>query len=77
MFGTQTKLEEALMRSWSTKDDIDVLYNYFGEHTLTQDEIMNALLGMSQLHQMRSEQAFDLFEKYIKERYAEHAERNE
>ena len=66
---TRFKLEDALMRLWSTTEDVDTLYQYFYERheSMTVDEFANALLGIKQLVQMRGELAFELFEQMIQE----------
>jgi hypothetical protein len=66
---TTLELEEALMRLWSTAEDVETLFKYFYERheDMTVDEMANALLGIQQMIQMRSELAFELFEQLLKE----------
>lgn len=59
--------EQSIMQAWNTKDDIDLLSEYVLEKNLTKDEICNALIGLSSLHQMRCEKTFDMFEKFCAE----------
>jgi hypothetical protein len=55
------ELEEQITACWNTKDDIDLLYETILEKDISKDEIANALLGISQLHEMRCDRAFETF----------------
>ena len=48
-------LESAIMKVWQTSDDIDLLFRHYGDapHPMSEDEVLNALLGIKQLHEMR------------------------
>lgn len=66
---TQFDLEQAIMGSWSTADDIQLALDaIYGEGELSVDEQMNLLIGIQALHQQRMEKVFRLFTKYIAER---------
>jgi hypothetical protein len=56
-------LESAIMVAWQTSEDIDLLFRHYGDapRPMTEDEVMNALLGIKSLHDMRCEA---LMEKY-------------
>jgi hypothetical protein len=56
-------LESAIMVAWQTSEDIDLLFRHYGDapRPMTEDEVMNALLGIKTLHDMRCEA---LMEKY-------------
>lgn len=59
-------LEQAILAMWSTKEDIDLVTSRFLDGApMTEDEMANALIGLSALHDMRSQRAFDIFEKLI------------
>ena len=58
-------LEENIMSAWSSKEDIDLVLENVLEKDLTKDEIANALMGISSLHQMRCEKLFDTFTAMI------------
>jgi hypothetical protein len=58
-------LEEQITSCWNTKDDIDLLYQSIIERQISQEEILNALLGISQLHEMRCDRAFETFKNLI------------
>ena len=62
---TRFKLEEHIMQCWRTGDDIQLL----GDHadSLTQDELLNAIIGIAGLHEMRMKQLFRTFETMIAE----------
>lgn len=61
-------LEQAIMNSWTTKDDVDILCENILDGKLSNDEIANALIGISQLHNMRCSKVFDIFEDLIENR---------
>lgn len=63
---THFTLEDAIMASWQTASDIDTLLGHYGDHTMTEDEIMNALIGISALHEMRMSKLFSVFEDSLK-----------
>lgn len=58
-------LENAIMNAWNTADDIGLLADAVMEGELDTDELANALLGLQQLHHIRSKKAFDIFEAMI------------
>ena len=67
----QFDLEQEILRIWGLKEDIDLLME---KHTdsptpMTEDEISNALLALSQITDLRCSKAFDTFEKWVKARY--------
>lgn len=56
-------LESAIMLAWQTSDDIDLLFKHYGDHPvpMTEDEVLNALLGIKALHDMRCEALMDAY----------------
>jgi len=58
-------LEAALAACWNTKEDIDLLYEEALEGESTPEDLANALLGLSRLHEMRCAKAFRIFEELI------------
>lgn len=58
-------LENAIMSCWGTKEDIELLAESFSNKAMTEDEILNSLLGISSLHEMRCEKLMNIFEKLI------------
>jgi hypothetical protein len=61
-------LEQPIMDCWSVCDDLETMYRQIGdgERDPTQDELINALIGMRQLYQWKFEQLFDKYEQVIK-----------
>lgn len=59
-------LEDAIYKAWQTSDDLDLFIHHYGDHPkpMTEDEVVNTLLGLKMLHEMRMEQ---LFTKYKQE----------
>jgi hypothetical protein len=58
------ELEPHIMDCWSVCNDLESVFKQIGdgEREPTQDEMMNALMGMQQLYQWKFEQLFDKFE---------------
>jgi hypothetical protein len=56
------ELEQAIMNCWHVVDDIKTVSNNVGR--LSQDDLLNALIGMSTLYQMKFEDLFAQFEKF-------------
>jgi len=57
-------LEEKIMSCWRVIDDLKTLGNvYDREHT--EDEILNILIGITDLYDQRFNELFDTFEKCI------------
>lgn len=59
------ELENAIMNTWNTADDIELLADAVLNEELTTDEIANALIGLKQLHSLRAKKTFDIFESLI------------
>ena len=56
-------LESAIMLAWQTSDDIDLLFKHYGDHPvpMSEDDVLNALLGIKVLHDMRCEALMDMY----------------
>jgi len=65
----QFDLEQAIIRLWSTDEDINLLYENVMEKNPTNDEIANTLLGLKSLMHMRGEKCFELFEAFARDYY--------
>lgn len=58
-------LEEKILECWHILNDLKTLGNvYDREHT--EDEVLNILIGITQLYDQRFNELFDTFEKCIK-----------
>jgi hypothetical protein len=66
-------LEQPIMDCWSVCDDLETMYRQIGdgERDPTQDELINALIGMRQLYQWKFEQLFDKYEQVLKTQHKE------
>lgn len=66
---TRFDLEEAIMRLWSSDQDVETLFKYYYDRQgeVDVEDMANALLGIKQMIHIRGELAFELFEKLIKE----------
>ena len=68
--GIRFDLEDAIMRLWSSDQDVETLFKYYYDRQgeVDVEEMANALLGIKQMIQIRGELAFELFERLIKEK---------
>ena len=59
----QTKLEDKIMRAWSTSDDLEdfITHYYEGTKRMTEDEVFNVVWGIKELHDIRMQQLMDLY----------------
>lgn len=73
------ELEEKIMSAWSTKEDIELLMRqqFDGEEPMTEDEIMNAMIGIITLHDMRCSELFKLYEQCVKQFHDERSTKRE
>ena len=62
-------LEPMIMDCWHVCDDLQVVFRQIGdgERDPTQDELMNALMGMQQVYQWKFEQLFYEYERVIED----------
>ena len=65
-------LEQQIMDCWSVVDDINTVYEYFGDHpdmagcpAKVEDEMMNLLLGMKTMYQVKFDKLFRIFEQLV------------
>ncbi len=67
---TRFELEDAIMRLWSSDQDVETVFKYYYDRQgeVDVEEMANALLGIKQMIQIRGELAFELFERLIKEK---------
>ena len=64
-------LEAEIMHAWNTKDDLDsIAERLFDDPNgpMTEDEIGNLLVGLSELHNTRCIKLFQVFETMVKEK---------
>ena len=59
-------LEPMIMDCWRVCNDLEVIFKEVGDGDPTEDELMNALIGMQQLYEWKFEQ---LFNKYLEASY--------
>ena len=62
-------LEAEILNVWQTKDDLDAIAERVYDDPdgpLTEDEIENVLIGLSELHDIRCKKLFNVFENMVK-----------
>ena len=62
-------LEPMIMDCWSVCNDLETVFRQVGdgERDPTQDEMMNALMGLQQVYQWKFEQLFFKYEQVIRD----------
>jgi hypothetical protein len=64
-------LEQDFMSCWTIIDEIDLIYNAVGDMDMpaeTSDKILNLLLGLKEINQLRFEWAWKSFESCVSNR---------
>lgn len=69
-------LEQEIMKAWHVVDDIQLLYENVMETDMSTDDIVNTLLGLESIYNMRFQKVFSLFEEVCKEFHAMRKEAN-
>ena len=62
------KLEEEIQNVWQTKDDLDAITERIYDDPdgpMTEDEISNVLIGLSELHETRCKKLWRIFESMV------------
>jgi hypothetical protein len=62
------ELEQAIIACGNIADDVDMLMDALMDPTCDRERLMNALIGMRELHEMRCKKAFDIFSAMIQAR---------
>lgn len=67
-------LEQQIMECWNVVNDLDMLYKYVGDDPFFQgmdskheDKLMNLLLGMKEMYDLKYENMWKTFEKTCSE----------
>ncbi len=57
-------LEQAIMAAWHTSDDIELIASMFCDRPepMSEDELLNLLIGVAHQHNLRSQKLFEIFE---------------
>ena len=63
-------LEPMIMDCWHVCDDLQVIFKQIGDGVRdpTQDELMNALIGMQQVYQWKFEQLLNKYEEVLRDK---------
>jgi len=60
-------LEQEIMKAWHVIDDIQLLNENVMETDMSTDDIVNTLIGLESIYNMRFQKVFSLFEEVCKE----------
>jgi hypothetical protein len=69
-------LEQEIMKAWHVIDDIQLLNENVMETNMSRDDIINALVGLESIYNMRFIKLFNTFEDLCKEYQAMRKEVN-
>ena len=63
-------LEAEIMSVWNTKDDLNAITGRMMDDPdpMTEDDIANVLIGLSELHDIRCKKLFNVFESMVKDK---------
>ena len=61
-------LEPMIMDCWHVCDDLQVVLRQVGDSEPTEDELMNALIGMQQGYQWKFEQLFNKYGDVLRDK---------
>jgi len=63
-------LEAEIMCVWNTKDDLESITHRMMDDPdpMSEDDIVNVLIGLTELHDIRCKKLFNVFETMVKER---------
>ena len=63
-------LEAEILSVWNTKDDLNAITGRMMDDPdpMTEDDIANVLIGLSELHDIRCKKLFEVFETMVKEK---------
>ena len=62
--------EAEIMSVWNTKDDLNAITSRMMDDPdpMSEDDIANVLIGLSELHDIRCKKLFNVFETMVKEK---------
>jgi len=63
-------LEAEIMNVWNTKDDLESITSRMMDDPdpMSEDDIANVLIGLSELHDIRCKKLFNVFESMVKDK---------
>jgi hypothetical protein len=64
---TRFDLEQQILDCWNVTTDLRTLCAAVGDDQVSQDKIMNILIGMEELYELKFDQMFRTFEKHLQE----------
>ena len=66
---TLIDLEDKIVAAWRTVDDLDTLYH--SSESLSEDQLMNVLIGVREFHELRMKDLWRVFEQCLTARREE------
>lgn len=65
----QFDFEQQIMSCWGLTKDLKDLSEGITEENMSEDQIVNVLIGLEQLYELRFDKLFRTFEQFNRERY--------
>lgn len=66
---TQFELEQQILDCWHITGDLDTIATAIMDHNYDVDKVVNLLLGLKELYEIRFEKCFSTFEDLLSEFY--------
>ena len=63
---TRFDMEQQIMDCWGVCEDIKSITKMHDIRALSEDELLNAMIGLETIYQMKFEILFDMFEAMVK-----------
>ena len=65
----QYDVENGILKCWNIKDDLDLLIEHIAESEMSRDEILNILIGINGLYDLKFNKLWSSYEEMIKENF--------
>jgi hypothetical protein len=60
------ELEQGILNCWNVVEDMEVLAQAVGDRGMTEDELMNALIGLKTIYHLKFQSLFETFEQSLR-----------
>ncbi len=61
-------LEQSILEMWHTADDIQLVIDQISEKSYTTDQVLNLLIGIKTIHDLRCEKGMSILETLVHDR---------
>ena len=60
------ELEQGILNCWNVVEDLEMLAKGVGDRGMTEDQLMNALIGLKTLYHLKFQYLFETFEETLR-----------